>query len=213
MNTRTTALLAGAIGGLVGTAAMATAGQLWSRIDRTGGPTATHRRRAHSGVGRNRFAQSEPRSHENRITPSEVIARHVPGVDSPQSRRFVGSLVHYGFGAAAGLAYAAALQKAPPSARRWLTSGRGLLYGTIVWLLADEIGLPMTGLAPTPRQTPARLHAYALAGHLAYGLALEQTRRAILHPQTAWTFTSPAGGRASRSMIRTSAQRAEASVH
>ena len=88
-----------------------------------------------------------------------------------------------------------------------------MLYGTLVWLMADEIGLPLTRLAPTPRETPLRLHAYALAGHLAYGLALEQTRRMVRDSGVLSKLKAPAGGRASRSTIRTSAQRAAASVH
>ena len=44
--------------------------------------------------------------------------------------------------------------------------------------LEDEIGVPLAGIAPPPHRTPPRLHAYALAGHLAYGLALEATHSA-----------------------------------
>jgi len=88
-------------------------------------------------------------------------------------------LIHFGFGAAAGATYAAALTTAPPPVARVLRSGRGLTYGVLVWLLADEIGVPLTGIAPAPHRTPLRLHAYALAGHLAYGLALESVRRLV----------------------------------
>jgi uncharacterized membrane protein YagU involved in acid resistance len=171
------ALLAGVLGGIAGTFAMATCGQLWSAVDPRGGPVARERRRARSGVGAGRFAQSEPRSHERDDTPSEALARRLPGVRTKQRERVVGSAIHYAFGATAGAAYAIALDAAPARVARVLQSGRGMFYGTLVWLLAGEIAVPMSGLAPTPRESPPRLHAYALAGHLAYGAVLEQVRR------------------------------------
>jgi hypothetical protein len=172
----TTALLGGALGGIAGTWAMATADALWSAVDQSGGPVAQARRLKRSGVGGGHFAQSEPRSHEDSDTPSQLLARRLPGVDTPRRERIVGSAIHFAFGAAAGATYAAAVATAPPHVARVLRSGHGLLYGTLVWLLADEIGVPLAGLAPPPHRTPPRLHAYALAGHFAYGLALESVR-------------------------------------
>ena len=176
------AMLAGVAGGIAGTAAMAACDAVWSAFDYSNGRGARSRRLRHSGVGRGQFPQSEPRSHEGHDTPSERLARHVPGVTTRRAERAVGSLIHFAFGATAGAAYAAALTTAPPPVARALRSGHGLLYGTLVWLLADEIGIPLTGLAPPPRRTSPRMHAYALAGHFAYGVALESVRRLITSP-------------------------------
>jgi hypothetical protein len=173
------ALMPGALGGVVGTAAMAACGIVWSAADASTGQGSRSRRLRRSGVGTRQFPQSEPRSHEGADTPSEYVARRIPGVTSRRRQRLVGSLIHFGFGAAAGATYAAALTTAPPPVARVLRSGRGLTYGVLVWLLADEIGVPLTGIAPAPHRTPLRLHAYALAGHLAYGLALESVRRLV----------------------------------
>ena len=181
-NTLPAALLAGTLGGIAGTAAMAACGAVWSAADSSNGRGAQSRRLRRSGVGRRQFPQSEPRSHEDPDTPSQFLARHLPGVTTRQQERVIGSLIHFAFGAAAGATYAALLATAPPPVARVLRSGRGLTYGVLVWLLADEIGVPLAGIAPPPHRTPPRLHAYALAGHLAYGLALEATRSATAAP-------------------------------
>src|SRR3954468_13460867 len=72
--------LAGAVGGLVGTLAMAAFQQAWLRST-----TAVHRARfrhpsdedrnrlKNAGVGEGEFPQSEPRSHHQRISPSERL--------------------------------------------------------------------------------------------------------------------------------------------
>lgn len=60
-----------------------------------------------------------------------------------------------------------------------MTRGAGLPYGTAVWLIGDEIGIPLTGLAEAPTRTPLRLHAYSLGAHFAYGLMTELTRRTV----------------------------------
>lgn len=190
MNTHsvTTALLAGALGGIVGTCAMAACDAAWSALDNSGGRTAQARRLRRSGV--RGWPQAEPRSHEGPDTPSEKLARRLSGVATGRKESAAGSALHFAFGATAGAAYAAALHAAPPAVARALRSGHGVTYGTLVWLLADEIGVPLMGLAPSPSQTPPRLHGYALAGHFAYGLALESIRRLVTAQPTRSSFRS-----------------------
>lgn len=48
--------------------------------------------------------------------------------------------------------------------------GRGLLYGTMLFLLMDEIATPIAGLANKPSTYPWQTHARGLAGHLALGV-------------------------------------------
>jgi hypothetical protein len=85
-----------------------------------------------------------------------------------------GELVHYGFGAALGLVYGAL-------ASRWrgVTAGFGALFGVGVALGADEILVPALGLGPWPKDTSPKTHAYSLASHLVFGVALEAVRRAF----------------------------------
>ena len=87
----------------------------------------------------------------------------------------LGSIVHHLFGALAGAVYGAASARAPI-----LTTGAGLPYGATVWLVADEIGLPMVGLAQRPSAYPAQRHAAALATHLVFGLTVESVRRLLM---------------------------------
>jgi len=46
------------------------------------------------------------------------------------------------------------------------TFGEGLVFGTSVWMAADNAIVPALGLAKPPMQTPLSTHIYALASHL-----------------------------------------------
>jgi hypothetical protein len=58
-------------------------------------------------------------------------------------------------------------------------AGHGSAYGAGVWALADETILPALRLSRGGRQLPVRVHVYALAGHLVYGLTLESVTRGL----------------------------------
>ena len=73
-----------------------------------------------------------------------------------------------------------AVYGAMASSNRMAVAGGGTGYGSAVWLLADEIGMPAAGLSGSPAKTPLRKHLQAWASHLVYGLVTEGTRRAIL---------------------------------
>lgn len=174
-------VLVGALGGIVGTWAMATANAVWTGLTPIPDDPALAREREmrlqNAGVGAGRHAQAEPRSHQRGVSPGEraiaVLARQVASSPiEPRRREQLGSVLHYGFGATAGAVYGLL-------ARRWpgVTAGAGLAYATGVWLVADEIMVPAMGLADPPHRTPLRRHAYALVGHWAYGTALEAVRR------------------------------------
>jgi uncharacterized membrane protein YagU involved in acid resistance len=57
-------------------------------------------------------------------------------------------------------------------------SGAGALYGAAVWLLADEVAVPRSGLVQTPQKTPLSKHRQVLGSHFMYGLTTEGVRRA-----------------------------------
>lgn len=94
---------------------------------------------------------------------------------SSQTRRIGAPAVHYAFGMAAGDVYGAAVELQPGAAAGW-----GLIYGTVVWLVADEIGLPLAGFSGSPLRYPLARHAAALFTHLGFGLTVEATRRLLL---------------------------------
>ena len=55
----------------------------------------------------------------------------------------------------------------------------GAAMGGVFWIAADEITVPLLGLAQPPTRYPLSTHAYALASHLVYGLTAEVVRRAV----------------------------------
>lgn len=92
-----------------------------------------------------------------------------------QQKRIGGSIVHHAFGAIVGAIYGAGAAKAPA-----LAAAGGIPFGAVVWLTADETGLPLVGLARNPTEYPAERHAAALATHLVFGGTVEAVRRALM---------------------------------
>jgi uncharacterized membrane protein YagU involved in acid resistance len=86
----------------------------------------------------------------------------------------LGTTAHYGFSAALGVCYVLLVRRAPSFAQ-----GHGLLYGSLVWLLADEGLMPALGLSRGPRQLSPGMHFYSLMGHWVYGATLESTRQLV----------------------------------
>jgi uncharacterized membrane protein YagU involved in acid resistance len=60
------------------------------------------------------------------------------------------------------------------------SAGYGAVYGSAVWLGADEIAVPALGLSGPPTQTQVIGHVQALAAHVVYGVTTDLTRRALL---------------------------------
>jgi hypothetical protein len=101
---------------------------------------------------------------------TETFGHHL----TKREKEVAGPAVHYAFGAAMGGVYGALAELSPK-----LAAGGGLPFGTALWLAADEVAVPALGLGKKPTETPAPLHAYALASHAVYGLTAEIVRRAV----------------------------------
>ncbi|MFN3435091.1 MAG: DUF1440 domain-containing protein [Sphingomonas sp.] len=117
-------------------------------------------------------SDSEPATVKAADSAKQLVA------DAPvaeKHRETAGNLVHYATGAALGIGYALA-------ARRWpqTTAGFGLAYGIAVATVLDDAAVPAFGWGPAPTDTPASTHAYGLASHAVFGLALEGTRRGVV---------------------------------
>lgn len=82
--------------------------------------------------------------------------------------------VHYLCGAAMGGVYGALAEKAPVA-----RAGFGTVFGSMVWLLGDEIALPQLGLTRPASAYPASMHASAWVSHLVFGLTTDLVRRGI----------------------------------
>jgi hypothetical protein len=78
----------------------------------------------------------------------------------------LGWTVHWGYGLAVGGLFGLLERRLPVDG---LSAGLG--YGAALWLLGDELAVPMLGLSKGPTAHPPRVHAQALGAHLVYGLA------------------------------------------
>jgi hypothetical protein len=85
-----------------------------------------------------------------------------------------GTVVHYAYGTAMGGVYGVAAEFVPA-----IGAGFGLPFGAVFWLVADEMIVPLLGLAEDPEEYPTSTHAYALCSHLVYGLTAEAVRRTL----------------------------------
>lgn len=87
----------------------------------------------------------------------------------------LGKAVHWGYGMAVGGIYGLL---EPKVREHDLAAGMG--YGTALWLLGDELAVPLLGLAEGPTAHPPRVHLEALGAHLVYGLTTSAATR-MLH--------------------------------
>lgn len=93
-------------------------------------------------------------------TISRRFVEHLMRRPLPNKQR-AGQLAHYAFGAAWGGLYGL-----------WRESARvsPMAFGGVVWILSDNLLLPLFRLGAWPQKYSLREHHYALQAHLAYGL-------------------------------------------
>ncbi len=159
-------LVAGAVGGLVGTWAMSEIQRVWTHVADGSAPR--------SAGGRHDARDWQERSeHQNaNELAAQAVARYTIG--RPLTWRELGvaaPLVHYTFGTAMGALYGAYAD------RRVSTSGAA--FGTALWLAADEIAMPLLGLSDSPRRRPIEMHLQSWVAHLVYGATAELARRSM----------------------------------
>jgi hypothetical protein len=106
----------------------------------------------------------------------ELITGHEPESEAMQTR--LSNLTHWGYGILQGGLYGAA--------RATNGSGKGLLdwrggatHGVGLWLMGDEITVPMLGLQEGPTAVSPVGHINRLGAHLAYGLATAATTQIL----------------------------------
>ena len=168
--------LVGFAGGLLGAFAM----NLFARAvsaasdghEATGAAPGTDRTRR--GV---QPAQAEGVAEDDATVRVGTLAyRALTGSEPPLAMRsWLGTAAHYAFSGTVGACYAAMAERAPI-----IRAGHGAAYGTAVWIVADEMMMPVLGLSRGPRQLSAGVHAYALAGHWVWGLTLESAVRSAV---------------------------------
>lgn len=86
-------------------------------------------------------------------------------------------LVHCAFGAAVGATYGCFVRD-----QRQLF-GSGAAFGAAVWLLADEIAMPLLRLSRPTTERPWEKHLQSFVTHIMFGTVAEAVRAAALAPQ------------------------------
>lgn len=106
---------------------------------------------------------------------ADRVARDVTGEPVADGyKALAGQAVHYGLGAALGVAYGLAAEYSPA-----VTAGRGAAFGAGTAALLDETAVPLIGVGDPPWKTSPATHLYTLASHLVFGAAAEATRRLV----------------------------------
>lgn len=133
--------------------------------------------------GRGVTGVTEPQSHRpvdgGRHDPTTKAAEAIVTTVADRrlthrQKKVAGPVVHYLFGASVGAAYGA-LSHAWPDVQR----GQGVPYGLAVWVLADEVALPILGLAHGPSAYPFSTHAEMLAAHVVFGYTTHHATRQV----------------------------------
>src|SRR5437868_42862 len=172
--------LTGAIGGIAGVLAMTALQLLFDHLRSSKAPRPV-RELSQRGGGHD-IARLKVRARRSHLPQRDATVRAAEGVASlvrarglkPRHRHVAGVTVHYAFDAFVGAAYGWAVEN-----NRTICAGFGLPFGAAVWLLAEEVALPLTGLSDEAAKYPLRDHFDALTAHLLFGSATELTRKSI----------------------------------
>jgi uncharacterized membrane protein YagU involved in acid resistance len=174
-------LAAGIVGGLVASWVMNQFQSMWSRhtegIEKPHGAQALKPSGGHEAVDEIRRAphanteEQEDATEKIASAVSEKIFDHQLAKDE---KELAGAVVHYAYGTLMGALYGVATEFVPQ-----VGAGAGLPFGAVFWVAADEIAVPLLGLAEEPDEYPLSTHAYALCSHLVYGLTAEAVRRTL----------------------------------
>jgi putative membrane protein len=163
-------VLAGAIGGLVGSWTM---NQFQALLNLAG-------KKPDDGTDRKRerHPREQPASEEDgdatQRTASHLAHALLGRELTKQERDVAGPIVHYAFGSVSGGLYGAAAELSAH-----VSAGFGLPFAAVLWLAADEAAVPALGLSRPALDYPLSSHLSALAAHAVYGFTTELVRRSL----------------------------------
>ncbi|HVR96596.1 MAG TPA: DUF1440 domain-containing protein [Thermoanaerobaculia bacterium] len=162
-------MMAGALGGLVGSCAMTGLHALWDAVAKNRGAA----RHPHHSSQRGKAESARQGRDDATVRAADKIFHALGHEPTQREREIAGPALHYLLGIAAGAFYGALVEKIPR-----VTAGAGIPYGVAVWIGADEIAVPALGLVEKPASAPS-VHARSLAAHLLFGWTTEQVRRRL----------------------------------
>lgn len=96
------------------------------------------------------------------------------GRPDDETRGRLGQAVHWSYGVLAGGVYGALRTELDAS-----DVAAGLGYGAALWVLGDEVMIPLLGLSAGPTAHSISDHALALGAHLVYGATTAGATRAL----------------------------------
>ena len=164
-------LVAGAAGGFVGTIAMTQFQKAWQK------------RSEKSRFGNLRGEESSARakkSEQKEDATMKAAGKLAHAADrelTKEQRGRASPWVHYGFGTAMGALYGMAMETSPGGVRAQRIPVFGSLFGSALFLGADEMAVPAMGLAEAAKSPSS--HLYGWASHVVYGLTAEFVRRQV----------------------------------
>jgi putative membrane protein len=183
-------LAAGLIGGLVASWTMNQFQAAWSAAADSKSLERAHKRKktAQSSAASSKHqsdqpnTQAEQQSEGSNESGDDTTVKVASAISekifdhklTKRGKEIGGPLVHYVFGSLMSGLYGATVELKPKT-----NAGRGILFGTALWLVADEGAVPLLGFSKSPAEYPLSAHAYALASHFVYGLAAESVRRLV----------------------------------
>jgi hypothetical protein len=170
-------LVAGLAGGLVASWTMNQFQAAWMRVAANSEKPHGAQSLQPSDGSTGSQAEDAKEQDDATVETAKVISEGVFGHELQESeKKAAGAAVHYTFGTATGGLYGALAEVSPG-----VTTGAGLPFGAVFWLLADEISVPLLGLSKGPAEYPVSTHVYSFASHLVYGATAELSRRALRH--------------------------------
>jgi len=169
-------LAAGLIGGLVASWTMNRFQDGWSKL------AERNQRSPHAQDPLSNNPECDERAEASYQPEDDTTVRTASAISegvfdhklTQSEKKIAGPAVHYALGTGVGGLYGAVAEVAPK-----VTTGAGLPFGAIFWLVVDEGAVPLLGLSKGPTAYPLSTHAYALSSHFVYGLTAEIVRRVI----------------------------------
>src|SRR5688500_7740388 len=151
-------ILVGAVAGAAGSWAMSETQRAWTcAVDGEAPESAAGKYDARDWQERTEGQNS------NEIVAQEV-ATHTLGRPLDRQELAVGAaLSHHAFGAAMGALYGAYVA-------RQRRDSTGIGFGLAVWLLADEIAMPLLGLSESTLRRPLEKRLQSIGAHLVFGM-------------------------------------------
>lgn len=168
----------GAAGGAAGLAAMTAFVKLTSKVvkeKREQREPRPYIERTNGGRIKRRHRAGEPsREALGRLAYTKITGRE-PGSEKLQKGLGRAVQVTYGLATAAGYG---ALRPMFADGHAIDVAG-GAIFGAALWLLGDEVAVPLLGLGESPKAHPVSAHLAGLGAHLAFGIATAEVTRLL----------------------------------